>query len=150
MARRPLESSRERSVLRKSVIRKRTRRLRTQGLHMERLEERRLLVGQPFQMAILETGTPVPEFNNGQYTMAVADWDLDGQEDMFAIKTKSTASGKVEVSVYSARATFKPRSPRSTLRYLQPLPIEPIASFNPVPPPNPNLRSLIQRAVAVL
>ncbi len=122
-----------------------SRRRRRSGYGTEALESRLLLTVAPFQQTRLETGTPLQEFSSDEYQLALGDWNLDGQEDLFAMHVRDTSSGMVEVSVYSGATDFQTRiltnrvtampevSGDWTFRVIQPNPaVRPdIAAFNP-------------------
>ncbi len=76
-------------------------------LQVESLESRQLLAAAPYQEHFIKAPTISPQFNNANYQLRMADWDNDGQQDMFAIKTQGVASGKTTVYIYSGATSFQ-------------------------------------------
>ena len=78
----------------------RRRRLKGSNRLAETLEVRTLLTAEPFQEVLLYTTTAMP-VSDPTYSYQSADWDNDGNTDLLLIQRSGTASGMVEVSVYS-------------------------------------------------
>lgn len=71
----------------------------------ESLELRTLLTVEPFQQSVLYASMTFPEVD-ARTTMQTGDWNDDGVNDMFLIQRSGTASGKVEVGVYSTQYSY--------------------------------------------
>ena len=67
---------------------------------VETLEVRTLLTSAPFQQLSLYATTVMPEASP-DFTYQAADWDGNSITDIMVVQSFGTASGKVEVSVYS-------------------------------------------------
>ncbi len=77
---------------------------------VESMEVRTLLTAAAFQNKALYATTVMPAADDGT-TMQAGDWDDNGISDVFLIQRSGTASGQVEVSVYSAAfASFDARN----------------------------------------
>lgn len=84
----------------------------------ETLEVRALLTAEPFQQEVLYATTVIPEADD-RHTMQVGDWNDDGTSDIFIVQRSGTASGQVEVSVYSSEfAYFDARNGGQTTAYI--------------------------------
>lgn len=69
---------------------------------VETLEVRSLLTAAPFQQLSLYATTNMPEATPA-FTYQAADWDGNSITDVMLVQSSDTASGKVEVSVYSTQ-----------------------------------------------
>ena len=78
------------------------RRRRSHATCTEQLEVRTLLTAEPFQSYLLYATTRMPE-SQPYIDYQVGDWDDDGVLDIFNIHSANTASGNVEVFVYSTK-----------------------------------------------
>ena len=87
----PLRSDRRRKTFRVASV--------------ESLELRTLLTVEPFQQGVLYASMTFPEVD-ARTTMQTGDWNDDGVNDMFLIQRSGTASGKVEVGVYSTQYSY--------------------------------------------
>ena len=87
------------------ALRSNRRRKASRVASTEALELRTLLTAQPFQHDLLNALTTLP-LVDARTTMQAGDWNDDGINDMFLIQRSGTASGKVEVGVYSTQYSY--------------------------------------------
>lgn len=113
-----------------NLFRSNHRRRRTGRNHMaEVLEVRTLLTAEPFQDVLLYATTAMP-VSDPTFTYQSAEWDNDGFTDLMLIQRSGTASGMVEVSVYStAFSSFDARNAGQANAYTALLPVA-MASSN--------------------
>lgn len=83
-------------------VRKLRRRRSVKPSFAESLEIRTLLAAEPFQQHALYAFTMMPE-SDERFTMQTGEWNSDSVSDIFNIQRSDTASGKVEVAVYSTQ-----------------------------------------------
>jgi hypothetical protein len=81
------------------------RRRRSRVHQTEQLEVRQLLTAESFQSYLLYATTRMPE-SDSYIDYQAGDWDDDGVTDIFEIHSSGTASGNVEVFVYSTRYSY--------------------------------------------
>jgi len=99
------------------------RRRLTRSAASESLEVRALLTAAPFQQHLLYANTVMPEADD-RFTMQVGEWNNDSVSDIFQIQRSGTASGNVEVSVYSTQfSNFDARHDGQTTPWIALLPV---------------------------
>ena len=81
------------------------RRRRSKAQFAEQLEVRTLLTAEPLQNYLLYATTRMPE-SEPFIDYQLGDWDDDGVTDVFNIHSANTASGNVEVFVYSSNYSY--------------------------------------------
>ena len=107
-----------------AFLQKPTRRRRSNRHRItETLEIRSLLTAAPFQQLSLYATTNMPESTPAS-TYQAADWDGNGITDVMLVQSSGTASGKVEVSVYSTQhSSFDATTGGQANRYTALLPV---------------------------
>ena len=107
-----------------SLSRRNARRARSVKASVaETLEIRALLTVEPFQREVLFATTAMPEADE-RFTMQTGEWNNDSVTDIFIIQRSGTASGQVEVSVYSTEfVTFDARNGGQATAYIALLPV---------------------------